>query len=132
MEDVLDKLLFISKSKSTLVLAAGEELQELETSDFYTAGPTVKVDTVCDNTRIVQVHTSGVLILSANGRLLQTVNVKQSSIVDASIQDPFVLLKLKNGSIMLLSADPVTKQIAAVPIPPSLGVSPAILCLKEF
>ncbi|ORY96617.1 CPSF A subunit region-domain-containing protein [Syncephalastrum racemosum] len=121
MDDVLDKLLFISKSKSTLVLAAGEELQELETSDFYTAGPTVKVDTVCDNTRIVQVHTSGVLILSANGKLLQTVNVKQSSIVDASIQDPFVLLKLKNGSIMLLSADPITKQVAAVPIPSSLG-----------
>ncbi|KAI9489620.1 CPSF A subunit region-domain-containing protein [Zychaea mexicana] len=119
--DTYDKLLFIGKKNNTLVLAAGEELRELQNTDFYTAGRTVLVNTLFDNTRIVQVHRSGVLLLSPGGKLIQTINVKNSKIVDASIRDPYILLRLSNKNIMILRGDTNTKQLSSMPIPASIS-----------
>ncbi|KAG2221910.1 hypothetical protein INT45_013246, partial [Circinella minor] len=115
--DIYDKLLFIGKKSSTLVLAAGEELQELQNTDFYTAGRTIFVGTLFDNTRIIQIHRTGVLLLSPGGKLIQTINVKNSKIIDASIRDPYILLRMSNKSIMILRGDMNTKQLSSMQIP---------------
>lgn len=47
------------------VFGAGEELHELGHSGFYVKGPTLAAGSVLNETRIVQVHASGILLLSA-------------------------------------------------------------------
>lgn len=47
------------------MLAAGEELQELQNTGFFTSGPTILVGTMFDHTRIVQVHANAVMLLTA-------------------------------------------------------------------
>ncbi|KAI9321430.1 CPSF A subunit region-domain-containing protein [Dichotomocladium elegans] len=121
MGDLLDKLLFISKPQSTLVLATGEELQEVQNTDFFTSGPTIDVGTLFEHTRVVQIHANAALLLSPSGKLIQTVHVKHSKIVDASIKDPYVLLKLDSGSIMALRGDSSTKQLSNLQVPPYVG-----------
>jgi cleavage and polyadenylation specificity factor subunit 1 len=45
-------------------LAAGDELQELGKSGFYTRGPTVLVSTLFNHTHIVQIHEKGLYLLT--------------------------------------------------------------------
>ncbi|KAF7726104.1 Cleavage and polyadenylation specificity factor subunit 1 [Apophysomyces ossiformis] len=118
-----DKLLFISKSTSTLVLAAGEELQELESSDFYTSGPTILVSTLFDHLQIVQIHARGVMLLSSDGKLIQTIPVKKSKVVDASIHDPYILLSLQDGSMLALQSNPDTRDLTYIQVPSSINHS---------
>ncbi|KAI8145123.1 CPSF A subunit region-domain-containing protein [Fennellomyces sp. T-0311] len=125
--EIFDKLLFIGKASSTLVLAAGEELQELSSTDFYTAGRTVSVGTVFDHTRIVQVHRSGVLLLSPGGKLIQTINFKNSKIVDASIRDPYILLRMSNKTITILRGDTNTKQLSTMSVPAPINEKKVVL-----
>jgi cleavage and polyadenylation specificity factor subunit 1 len=47
------------------VLGAGEEIQELSHSGFYVKGPTLAAGSVLNETRIVQVHAYGILLLNA-------------------------------------------------------------------
>ena len=46
-------------------MACGEELQELEHSDFYTEGPTVEVGSLLNNSLILQVYSHGLKLLSS-------------------------------------------------------------------
>ncbi|KAI8973376.1 CPSF A subunit region-domain-containing protein [Mycotypha africana] len=103
--NIYDKLLFISKIKNTLVLSAGDELQELVGTGFYTRGPTIAVDTIFNMTRIVQVYATGVMVLTPEGKRLKTIPVRGPKIVDASIQDPYILLKLDNHKILILKGE---------------------------
>lgn len=117
-DEAFDKLLFISKSKSTMVLSAGDELQELVKTGFYTRGPTIAVSTLFDATRIVQVYSTGVMILTPEGKRIQTIPVKSSNkIVDASIRDPYILLTLENNKILALQGDATTKEVSQIQLP---------------
>lgn len=115
-EDAFDKLLFISKSKSTMVLSAGDELQELVKTGFYTRGATIAVGTLFDDTRIVQVYSTGVMILTPEGRRKGTIPVR-SKIIDVSIRDPYILLLLDNNKILALQGNPETKEISSIQLP---------------
>ncbi|KAI8889133.1 hypothetical protein K501DRAFT_239493 [Backusella circina FSU 941] len=116
-EDAFDKLLFISKTKSTMVLSAGDELQELVKTGFYTRGPTIAVSTLFDATRIVQVHATGVMVLTPEGKKVQNFPCKHAKIVDASIQDPYIILTLDNHKMLALQGDPTTKNLISVQLP---------------
>lgn len=117
-DEAFDKLLFISKSRSTMVLSAGDELQELVKTGFYTRGPTIAVSTLFDATRIVQVYSTGVMILTPEGKRIQTIPVKSSNkIVDASIRDPYILLTLENNKILALQGDATTKEVSQIQLP---------------
>lgn len=117
-DEAFDKLLFISKSKSTLVLSAGDELQELVKTGFYTRGPTIAVSTLFDATCIVQVYATGVMILSPEGKRLRTIPVHRGcKIIDASIRDPYIVLTLDNNKIVTLQGDPTTKELTAMSLP---------------
>jgi len=50
---------------SLQVLATGDELRQLPSSQFYVEGPTVAVGSLLEETRIVQVYSSGVRLLNA-------------------------------------------------------------------
>ncbi|EIE79461.1 hypothetical protein RO3G_04166 [Rhizopus delemar RA 99-880] len=116
-DDDFDKLLFISKSKSTLVLSAGDELQEVKTG-FYTRGSTIAVSTLFDATRIVQVYATGVMVLTPEGKRIQTVPIPRGAkIVEASIHDPYILLTLDNNKILALQGDASTKDIIHIQLP---------------
>lgn len=116
-DEAFDKLLFISKSKSTMVLSAGDELQELVKTGFYTRGPTITVNTLFDSTRIVQVYATGVMILTPEGKRIHTIPIRGSKIVDASIRDPYILLTLENNKVLALQGDAVTKNITPIQLP---------------
>ncbi|KAI8067717.1 CPSF A subunit region-domain-containing protein [Gilbertella persicaria] len=116
-DEALDKLLFISKSKSTMVLSAGDELQELVKTGFYTRGPTIAVSTLFDATRIVQVYATGVMILTPKGKRLRTIPMRGSKIVDASIRDPYILLTLDNNKIVVLRGDEQQKEVSPISLP---------------
>lgn len=81
------------------------------------------VGTVLNHTKIVQIQANAVLLLSPNGKLSQTINLKQSIIVDACIQDPYVLLRMDNSSITVLKVDAATRQLASMSLPPHVNVS---------
>lgn len=116
-DEAFDKLLFISKSKSTMVLSAGDELQELVKTGFYTRGPTIAVCTLFDATRIVQVYATGVMILTPEGKRIHTIPIRGAKIVDASIRDPYILLTLENNKLLALQGDPITKDITPIQLP---------------
>lgn len=116
-DEAFDKLLFISKSKSTMVLSAGDELQELVKTGFYTRGPTIAVCTLFDATRIVQVYATGVMILTPEGKRIHTIPIRGAKIVDASIRDPYILLTLENNKLLALQGDPATKDITPIHLP---------------
>ncbi|GJJ73458.1 cleavage and polyadenylation specificity factor subunit 1 [Entomortierella parvispora] len=108
-----DKLLVISKTTYTLVLATGDELRQLPSSQFYVEGPTVAVGSLLEETRIVQVYSSGVRLLNADCKITQIVPIGEHlSIVAASIVDPYILLQLHDGSALLLKGDMSTKDVS--------------------
>ncbi|CEP07342.1 hypothetical protein [Parasitella parasitica] len=116
-DEAFDKLLFISKSKSTMVLSAGDELQELVKTGFYTRGPTIAVNTLFNSTRIVQVYATGVMVLTPEGKRLRTIPVRGSKIIDASIRDPYIILTLDSNKILALKGDAETAEISSIQLP---------------
>lgn len=116
-DEAFDKLLFISKSKSTMVLSAGDELQELVKTGFYTRGPTIAVNTLFNSTRIVQVYATGVMVLTPEGKRLRTIPIRGSKIIDASIRDPYIILTLDNNKILALKGDAETAEISSIQLP---------------
>lgn len=124
-DEAFDKLLFISKSKSTMVLSAGDELQELVKTGFYTRGPTIAVSTLFNSTRIVQVYATGVMVLTPEGKRLRTIPIRGSKIIDASIRDPYIILTLDNNKILALKGgDADTTEISSIQLPSYINKTP--------
>ncbi|KAF9586527.1 Cleavage and polyadenylation specificity factor subunit 1 [Lunasporangiospora selenospora] len=115
VEENYDKLLVISKEDYTLILATGDELRQLPSSQFYVNGPTVAIGSLLEDTRIVQVYAGGARLLNADCKVTQLVPIDEHlSIVAASIVDPYILLQLHDGSALLLKGDMATKDVTIV------------------
>ncbi|CAG8596773.1 4454_t:CDS:10 [Cetraspora pellucida] len=132
-EESFHKFLFISKKYRTMVLICGEELQELEHSDFYTDGPTVAVGSVLNGSRLLQICGHGLLLLDQDGKLVQMIPTQDdsettSSIEFASIVDPYVLLLFDTGDIKLLKADDKSKNIDFYSQPSVINDIPTASC----
>ncbi|KAI9015412.1 CPSF A subunit region-domain-containing protein [Hyaloraphidium curvatum] len=112
------------KEKVTLVMdASGEELVFTDREKFFREGATVDVDTVLSGTLIVQVHTAGVLVLDIAGNRLQEIpsdrlklfgETKERAIRVCEIEDPYVLLTMSDGELVLLQADPETDRLKVI------------------
>ncbi|CAG8621050.1 17852_t:CDS:10, partial [Gigaspora margarita] len=141
--DSFHKFLFISKKYRTMVyllficqivLVCGEELQELEHSDFYTEGPTVAVGSVLNGSRILQICGHELRLLDQDGNLMHIIptqddnDPEKSLIIFASIVDPYVLLLFDTGEIKLLKADDKSKSIEFYPQPPCINDIPTASC----
>ncbi|ORX60565.1 hypothetical protein DM01DRAFT_1300393 [Hesseltinella vesiculosa] len=120
LDQTHDKLLVISMSNNTKVLKAGESLEEMENSGFYTRGPTVKVATILDQTRIVQVHEKGIYQLTPEGKRLEQVTIRDSRVMEAAVHDPYVLLLLENKTIHIYQLDD-TNKLTMLPLPSHLN-----------
>ena len=66
------------------------------------------------------------------GKLIQTINVRNSRIIDASIRDPYILLRMSNKSIMILRGDMNTKQLSSMQIPSYISVNIYIFFFRFY
>ncbi|CAL8463354.1 g2888 [Coccomyxa elongata] len=122
-DDILHHaFLFLNEKSGTKVLRTGEELDETDPSevDFILSSRTVLAGNVLNNSRIVQVNAHGVVLLSGSTMvqdvpLKDLIGLSSTTIVAASIADPYLLLHLSSGNALLLYVDATHGQLGLVP-----------------
>ncbi|KAJ3013404.1 Cleavage and polyadenylation specificity factor subunit 1 [Thoreauomyces humboldtii] len=112
-EDSYDAFMVLSKEQETIVLETGQEFAEVEGKDFYTTGPTIAVGTVLDGDCIVQVHPGGIVVLDVDGTKTQELPIGEDGrwIVSCSFLDPYVMVLLNVGEIMLFTVNVETRTL---------------------
>ncbi|KAJ3417096.1 Cleavage and polyadenylation specificity factor subunit 1 [Chytridiales sp. JEL 0842] len=108
--------LIMSKDVGTTVLQTGEDLQEIQDRDFYRDGPTVYIGSLCDDTMILQIHPNGVLLLNAEGKKKFSLPIgdEDTWIVSCSVADPYIVLMLNIGDVLMLKVEDSYKQVAII------------------
>ncbi|KAI4363631.1 hypothetical protein MLD38_019823 [Melastoma candidum] len=115
--------LIISMENRTMVLETGELLAEVtESVDYYVQGRTVAAGNLFGRRRVIQVFEHGLRVLNGSSMTqelsLAAPNPEPSSesclVSTVSIADPYVLLKMSDGSIRLLGGDPLTCTISVI------------------
>ncbi|XP_037944960.1 cleavage and polyadenylation specificity factor subunit 1 [Teleopsis dalmanni] len=95
--------MILSQKSSTLVLQTGEEINEIENTGFTCNQATIFVGNLGQNRFIIQVTSKNVRLLQGT-RLIQNVPIDVGShVVQVSISDPYVCLRLANGQVMTLA-----------------------------
>ncbi|KAJ2612482.1 mRNA cleavage and polyadenylation factor subunit [Coemansia sp. RSA 1365] len=113
-----DTFMVLSRDASTAVFAAGNELQELDRTGFFTDGPTVVVGELLGHTRVVQVHMQGLRVVNAAGRATQAIDLDPAQqAVYAQVMDPFVLLRMRSGELCIFEASPETGLLSETTTP---------------
>lgn len=129
-EEEFHAYLIISLESRTMVLETGETLGEVtETVDYYTEGATIVAGNLFSRRRVVQVYSRGVRLLDG-AYMTQELRIEAPSlkadissksenvcVAYASIVDPYVLLKMTDGTVQLVTGDPSTCSIS-VSAPP--------------
>ncbi|KAI0216603.1 Cleavage and polyadenylation specificity factor subunit 1 [Lamellibrachia satsuma] len=96
-------LLILSREDSSMILKTGQEIMELDHSGFSTQGPTVYAGNIGNNKYIIQVSTMGVRLLDGVTQLQHIPIDVGSPIVSCSAADPYILIKSREGVIMLVT-----------------------------
>ncbi|KAJ2159844.1 mRNA cleavage and polyadenylation factor subunit [Coemansia sp. RSA 552] len=118
LADLNDTFMVLTRDTTSTVFAAGDELQELSRTGFFTTGPTVEVGEVLGHTRIVQVHTQGIRIVNAAGRETQSIDFEPGqTAVSAEVADPYVLVHMRGGEIAMFEASASTGKLRDVAVP---------------
>lgn len=115
-DDEFHAYLIISLESRTMVLETADDLGEVtENVDYYVQGSTIAAGNLFGRRRVVQVFARGARILDGSYMTQELTfgvhNSDHSSTLDsstvssASIADPYVLLKMVDGSIQLLIGD---------------------------
>ncbi|XP_017069032.1 cleavage and polyadenylation specificity factor subunit 1 [Drosophila eugracilis] len=95
--------MLLSQKNSTLVLQTGQEINEIENTGFTVNQPTIYVGNLGQQRFIVQVTTRHVRLLQGT-RLIQNVPIDVGSpVVQVSIADPYVCLRVLNGQVITLA-----------------------------
>ncbi|EDV98226.1 GH22991 [Drosophila grimshawi] len=95
--------MLLSQRSSTLVLQTGQEINEIENTGFTVNQPTIYVGNLGQQRFIVQVTTRHVRLLQGT-RLIQNVPIDVGSpVVQVSIADPYVCLRVLNGQVITLA-----------------------------
>ncbi|KAJ3160953.1 Cleavage and polyadenylation specificity factor subunit 1 [Geranomyces michiganensis] len=107
-----DTYLFISKDDRTIILEMEKEFVESENNQFYKDGPTVAVGMVLDETCLVQVHQRGIMLFDSDGTCTQNLPMGENEwITSCSILDPYILVLLNIGQIMLFTVDATSRSL---------------------
>ncbi|KAG6657044.1 hypothetical protein CIPAW_04G063300 [Carya illinoinensis] len=123
--------LIISLEARTMVLETADLLTEVtESVDYFVQGRTLAAGNLFGRRRVVQVFERGARILDGSFMTQDlTVGVpnsesgsESSTVLSVSIADPYVLLRMTDGSIRLLVGDPLTCTVS-VYTPPSFETS---------
>lgn len=118
-DDEYHAYLIISLDTRTMVLEAASNLEEVtETVDYYVQGCTIAAGNLFGRRRVVQVFARGARILDGafmtQELTFRAPNIESGSGSDSfavssvHIADPYVLLRMTDGSIQLLVGDPST------------------------
>ncbi|KAE8022429.1 hypothetical protein FH972_008231 [Carpinus fangiana] len=111
--------LIISLEARTMVLETADLLTEVtESVDYFVQGRTIAAGNLFGRRRVVQVFEHGARILDGSF-MTQDLNIgvpnsesgsgpESSTVLSVSIADPYVLLRMTDGSIRLLVGDPST------------------------
>ncbi|KAM7272599.1 hypothetical protein ACFE04_027262 [Oxalis oulophora] len=118
-DDEYHAYLIISLETRTMVLETGDVLTEVtENVEYYVQGRTVAAGNLFGRRRVVQVYERGARVLDGSF-MTQDLNLgahnsepepgsESPTVSSVSIADPYVLLKMTDGSIRLLVGDPST------------------------
>ncbi|KAJ0042930.1 hypothetical protein Pint_17292 [Pistacia integerrima] len=118
-DDEYHAYLIISLEARTMVLETADLLSEVtESVDYYVQGRTVAAGNLFGRRRVVQVFERGARILDGSF-MTQDLSFgaqnsesssgsENSTVLSVSIADPYVLLRMNDGSIRLLVGDPST------------------------
>ncbi|KAK6174392.1 hypothetical protein SNE40_017678 [Patella caerulea] len=95
--------LILSRPDSSMVLQTGNEIMELDHSGFSTQSPTVFAGNIGENKYILQVSTNSIRLLEGVKQLQHIPLDTGSVIVQCSVADPYVVIMMEDGQIMLLT-----------------------------
>ncbi|KAF5200305.1 Cleavage and polyadenylation specificity factor subunit [Thalictrum thalictroides] len=117
-DDEYHAYLIISLESRTMVLETADTLGEVtETVDYYVQGSTIAAGNLFGRRRVIQVFARGAHVLdgayrtqnlSFGGQNSEVSASESSTAMSVSIADPYVLLRMSDGSIQLLIGDPST------------------------
>lgn len=118
-DDEYHAYLILSLETRTMILETADDLGEVtESVDYYVQGSTVTAGNLFGRRRVVQIFARGARILDGSYMTQELSfgvhnsepisNSETSTVSFASIADPYVLLKMSDGSIQLLVGDPST------------------------
>lgn len=122
-DDEYHAYLIISLESRTMVLETADLLNEVtESVDYYVQGRTIAAGNLFGRRRVIQVCERGARVLNGSS-MTQDLNLVASNselasescmVLTVSIADPYVLLKMTDGSIRLLVGDPSTCTVSVV------------------
>ncbi|KAJ7975580.1 Cleavage and polyadenylation specificity factor subunit 1 [Quillaja saponaria] len=124
-EDEYHSYLIISLEARTMVLEMAENLNEVtESVDYFVQGRTIAAGNLFGRRRVVQVYERGARILDGSFMTHDESFVASNSesgsgsesatVLSVSIADPYVLLRMTDGSIRLLIGDPNTCNVSVI------------------
>uniref|UniRef100_A0A2P2M8B6 Uncharacterized protein MANES_06G138300 n=1 Tax=Rhizophora mucronata TaxID=61149 RepID=A0A2P2M8B6_RHIMU len=131
IDDEYHAYLIISLESHTMVLETGDSLTEVtESVDYFVQGRTIATGNLFGRRRVVQVFENGARILDGsfmtqdlNFGVTNPVSGPESlKVLTVSIADPYVLIRMTDGSIRLLVGDPSTCMVS-VNTPPAFESS---------
>ncbi|KAJ3220748.1 Cleavage and polyadenylation specificity factor subunit 1 [Clydaea vesicula] len=98
------KFLILGKEDSTMVIETGDEFEELESGDFNLSEGTIFCGTVLKDTHLVQVYSSGMILLDSDAHSKDKVKFFEDTKNDipaifSTICDPFILIHFSDGSL---------------------------------
>ncbi|KAL8534303.1 hypothetical protein ACS0TY_010351 [Phlomoides rotata] len=124
-EDEYHAYLIISLENRTMVLQTASNLEEVtENVDYYVQGSTIAAGNLFGRRRVIQIFARGARILDGTF-MTQDLSFKSSTsevgatsegtiVSSVSIADPYVLLRMTDGSIQLLVGDPSTCLVSVI------------------
>ncbi|KAL8091794.1 hypothetical protein AgCh_034160 [Apium graveolens] len=118
-DDEYHAYLIISLESRTMVLQTVNNLEEVtENVDYYVQGSTVAAGNLFGRLRVIQIYARGARILDGafmtQELIFKTLNSESASgseiptVSSVSIADPYVLLRMSDGSVQLIVGDPST------------------------
>lgn len=118
-DDEYHAYLIISLESRTMVLETADLLGEVtETVDYYVKGSTIAAGNLFGRRRVVQVFARGARILDGSymtqdlsfgtSNSESNSSSESSTVSSVSIADPYVLLRMSDGTVQLLVGDPST------------------------
>ncbi|KAK1394328.1 Cleavage and polyadenylation specificity factor subunit 1 [Heracleum sosnowskyi] len=122
-DDEYHAYLIISLESRTMVLQTVNNLEEVtENVDYYVQGSTVAAGNLFGRLRVIQIYARGARILDG-AFMTQELTFKTSNsesgsgseiptVSSVSIADPYVLLRMSDGSIQLIVGDPSTSTVS--------------------
>ncbi|CAN1842644.1 Cleavage and polyadenylation specificity factor subunit 1 [Linum perenne] len=122
-DDEYHAYLIISMEARTMVLETGDLLTEVtESVDYFVQGRTIAAGNLFGRRRVVQVYERGARILDGSFMTQDLSIAETCTVLSVSIADPYVLIKMTDGSIRLLVGDTSTCTVS-VKTPPAFQSS---------